>query len=216
MDKPDAPLPEQDPRFFCFERPDEAEAVQASVATLLAKMQEKSRQMFVDDRNMMRVNHGATWVHSARDPEVDTSMHQISAEWLIPFKDIAANDLGLIARSILPMNEEMGRQFAHNMYGVVGAAAEKVGNVVDAKAEGSFPASMLAMFQKIELGVDRDGNVSMPQIHVGPAMYDRIQKEIAEATPELEAEIEKVKAEKIAAALTREAKRKAKFRKAVQ
>jgi hypothetical protein len=79
-------------------------------------------------------------------------MHTISAEWTIPFKDIADNDLNLIARTILPMNDEMEKQFAINMYAVVGAAAEKVGNVVSARAAGSFSQSMLEMFKKIELG----------------------------------------------------------------
>ena len=111
-------------------------------------------------------------------------------------KDIAENDLSLIARTILPINEEMEKQFALNMYGVVAAGAEKVGNVVDAKADGSFAKSMLEMFRKIELGVDRNGEISMPQIHVGPGMAQKIAKELESVPPEIEAKIEQVKAER--------------------
>lgn len=204
---------EVDPRFRCFELAGAEEAFEVSVASLLAKMQASSRQMFVNQQNVLRMNHGGTWVHAASDPEPDTSMHTISAEWVIPFKDIADNDLSLIARSLIPLNEEMEKQFALNMYGLVGAAAEKVGNVVDAKAAGSFAASMLEMLRKIELGVDRDGTVSMPQLHVGPQMAERIAEELKNVPPELEAEIEQVKAEKIQAALDREAERKAKFKR---
>ena len=138
----------------------------------------------------------------------------MSAEWTIPFKDIADNDLSLIARSILPLNEEIERQFARNMYGLVGAAAEKVGNVVDAKASGSIAASMLEMLRKIEFGVSRDGTVSMPQIHVGPDMAERIAKELKNVPPEIEAEFKEVKAKKVEDALDREAERKAKFKRA--
>lgn len=180
----------------------------------MAKLQEKSRRTFVSEHNVLRMNHGSNWVHSARDPEPDTSMHTISAEWTIPFKDIAENDLGLIGRTILPISEEMEKQFAQNMYGVVGAAAQKVGNVVDAKTTGSFGHSMLEMFRKLELGVDRDGNVSMPQMHVGPDLYARLPEEMSKVPLEINAEIERVKAEKIQDALDREAERKAKFKRA--
>ncbi len=202
-----------DPRFRCFERSEEDVAFEASVTALLSRMQARSRQVFINEHNILRMNHGRNWVHAAREPEPDTTMHTISAEWTIPFKDIADNDLSLIARTILPMNDEMEKQFAINMYGVVGAAAEKVGNVVSAQAAGSFSQSMLEMFKKIELWVDRDGNISMPQIHVGPGMSERIANEMQNVPPEIEAEIEQIKAKKVRAALDRELERKAKFKR---
>jgi hypothetical protein len=201
-----------DPRFWCFERREEENAFEASVMAFLGQLQKRSRETFVSEQNVLRMSHGRNWVHSARDPEPDITMHKISAEYTIPFKDIADNDLSLIERTILPINEEMEKQFAQNMYGVVGAAAERVGNVVDARAAGSFAQSMLEMFQKIEFGVDRDGNVSLPQIHVGTDTFERISKEMKNVPPEIEAEIEQLKAEKIQAALDREVERKAKFR----
>lgn len=209
--------PKADDRgFWCFERSEEENAFEASVMAFLGQLQKQSRETFVSEQNVLRMNHGRNWVHSARDPEPDVTMHKISAEYSIPFKDIVENDLGLIARTILPLNEEMQRQFAQNMYGVVGAAAEKVGNVVDARSAGSFAQSMLEMFKKIELGVDRDGNVSLPQIHLAPETFERVSREMRDVPPEIEAEIEQIKAEKIQAALSREAERKAKFRTADQ
>lgn len=205
-----------DPRIICFDNREDDRIFDASVTRLMQRMQERSRDKFINEENILRMNHGSTWVHSARDPEPDTSMHTISAEWTIPFKEIADNDLSLISRTILPINESMEAQFAQNIYGVVCAAAEKVGNVVDAKDSGSFAHSMLEMFRKIEIGVDRDGNISMPQMHVGPDLYKRLPEELANVPPELEAEIERVKAEKIEAALRREAERKAKFKKSAE
>ena len=206
--------PKSDPRVICFEGREDQAAVEMSIAQLVGALQEQSRTMFVNEHNVMRMNHGGKWVHSARDKKADSAMHSVSAEWLIPFKDIADNDLDLIARTIRPMNEDMQRQFAQNMYATVGAAAEKVGNVVDAKATGSVAQSMLEMFKKIEFGVDRDGNVSMPTLHVAPETYDRIVKELQSVDPEVEAEIERIKAIKIQAAFEREADRKSKFKTA--
>jgi hypothetical protein len=201
-----------DPRIRCFEHHDDQGTFEKSVAILMSKMQEKSRKMFVSEHNVLRMNHGGSWIRAARDPEPDTSMHTISAEWTIPFKGIAENDLSLIGRTILPINEEMEKQFAQNMYGVVGAAAEKIGNVVSTQAAGSFGHAILDMLRKIELSVDRDGNVNMPQMHVGPEFYARLPEEISKVPPAIEAEIERVKAEKVQAAFDREADRKAKFK----
>lgn len=211
--EPDA-AQKADPRIFCFERPEEEKAFELSVTKLLGMLQERARATLVSPRNVLRMNHGRQWVHSAREPEPDTSMHSISSEWLIPFKEIADNDLGLIARSLLPVSEDMTRQFTHNMYGVVGAAAERVGNVVDAKAAGSVAASLFEMMSKIELDVDRDGNVSMPQIHAGSEAYEKLLEAMQNIDPELEAEFERLKHEKSRQALDREAERRAKFPRA--
>ena len=205
---------DSDPRIFCFEGNADQREFEASVTSLIARLQDRSRKMFVSEHNVLRMNHGSSWLHSAREPEPDTTMHTISAETVIPFKGIAENDLGLIAETILPISEEMERQFTQNMYGLIGAGAEKVGNVVDAKQAGSFPLSMLEMFRKIEIDVDRDGNVSMPQIHVGSDMYERVTTEMQNVPTELAAEFEQVKAEKIRLAHEREVARKAKFKRA--
>lgn len=203
-----------DPRISCFERADDLGAFELSVTKLIGRLHEREQSIFVSPHNVLRMNHGSQWVHSARAPEPDTSMHSISTEWLIPFKDIADNDLSLIARAIQPISEDMSRQFAQRMYGVVSAAAESVGNVVDAKIAGSVTASLIEMMSKIELGVDRDGNVSMPQIHVGPEAYDKLAKALENLEPEVAAELERLKKEKSQQALEREAERRAKFRRA--
>jgi hypothetical protein len=202
-----------DPRIFCFERPEDEKAFESSVMKLVAQLNERGRETLVSRQNVMRMNHGRKWVHSARDPEPDTSMHSISAEWLIPFREIADNDLGLIGRSILPMSEEMSRQFAQNMYRTIGEAAERVGNVVSEENAGSVSQSLIEMMSKIEFGVDRDGNVSMPQIHAGENAHAKIVAELGNMTPEVAAELERLRLEKTREALDREAERRAKFRR---
>ncbi len=204
----------RDPRIFCFDRPEEEEAFEQSVVALIETLNERARAMFVSPQNVLRMNHGRQWVHSARAPEPDTSMHSISTKWQIPFADLANNDLELIARSVLPVSEEMSRQFAQNTYRVLGAAAESVGNVVNAKIAGSVIASLQEMMSKIEFGVDREGKVSMPQIHVGTGAYEKLVEAIENMDPEVAAGIELLKETKSKQALEREAERVAKFRRA--
>lgn len=205
-----------DPRIFCFEAPEHERAFERTTVELMGHLVERERGALVSARNMLRMNHGRNWVHSARETELNASMHSISTEWLLPFKDIADNDLNLIARSIVPVSEDMSRQFAQTMYGVVSAAAERVGNVVDAKVAGSVSASLIEMMSKIELGVDRDGKVSMPQIHVGPEAHAKLVEGLKTMSPEDAAELERLRLEKSQQALDREQQRRARFRKAAE
>jgi hypothetical protein len=204
-----------DPRVICFQAKEDEAAFDRSLMKLMGAMQDQTRAKFVNEHNVLRMNHGGGWRHTARAEEPETTMHHISSEMTIPFKDIVENDLNLIGRTILPVSDDIQRQFSQNIYGVVGAAAEKVGNVVDSREVGSFAQSMLEMLRKIEFGVDRDGNVSMPEIHIHPDNYERIVAEMQSVPPDVQAEIERVKASKIEAALGQESERKAKFKRAV-
>ena len=204
-----------DPRIRCFERRDDARAFDTAVSKLMAALQKQSRQLLIDERNVLKFSHGNRWVHTAREHgDKEPTMQTIEVEHTIPFKDIAENDLGLIERSIIPINESMERQFAQNIYGVVGAGAERVGNVVDAR-NSSIAESFLSMLRKIEFGVDREGNISLPQVHLGPDMYDKFMAELNNQPPEFGEEVEKIKAEKSQAALVRESQRKANFKRRV-
>lgn len=203
-----------DPRIFCFDDPQEERAFERTVVKLMGRLVERERGALVSARNVLRMNHGRNWVHSAREPEPDTTMHSLSTELLLPFKELADNDLDLITRSIVPVSEDMSRQFAQTMYSMVGAVAERVGNVVDAKAAGSVSASLIEMMSKIELGVDRDGNVSMPQIHAGPEAHAKLVEGLKNMSLEDAAELERLRMEKSQQALNREEERRGRFRKA--
>lgn len=205
-----------DPRVFCFVCPRESEGFDLAVTKLMAMLQERARAAYVSPHNIMRMTHGQSMAPLLRENAGDVSMHRISAEWHIPFKDLVENDLSLIGRSLFPVNEDMARQFAQNIYTVMGAAAERVGNVVDAQAVGSVAASMIEMMSKIEFGVDRDGNVVMPQIHAGSEAFEKLVDVMENMDPELAVRFERLKQQKSQQALDREAIRRAKFKVADQ
>jgi hypothetical protein len=73
---------EDDPRCYCFENSEAEEAVEKSIAVLVGKMQERSRLTFMNEHNVLRLNHGGNWEHAAMEPDPDMSMHTISAEWV--------------------------------------------------------------------------------------------------------------------------------------
>jgi len=205
-----------DPRIFCFHCPEDDGAFEQSVTKLLDELNELTRVTLVSRQNVLRMIHGKSWIHSAREPGPQITMHSISAEWSIPYLAIADNDLGLIGRSILPLSAKMSQQFAQSMYDVVGAAAKSVGNVVDAKKNGSVSQALIEMMAKIEFGVDRKGNVNMPEVHLGTEAYATLTAELENMTPEVAAELEMLKLEKIQQALDREAARRQKFSREVE
>jgi hypothetical protein len=107
----------------------------------------------------------------------------------------------------------MQRQFIEMLYTTISASAEATGNVIDAKAAGSIAASFLEMLKKIELAVDRNGEVKMPEIHVAPALGRKMIAELEAQPPEFREQVERVKAEKMASAFEREKERKERFKR---
>jgi hypothetical protein len=67
------------------------------------------------------------------------------------------------------------------------------------------------MLEKIELGVDKDGTVSMPQLHVSPEFGNRMMAALENTSQDYQDRVEALKARKTAEALARETERKAKF-----
>lgn len=200
-------------RIVCFAMPDEAKAIDRGLMKLLASLRETQQRQFVSKNNVMRYQHGGCWHHPANSDATDVRSHRFETVWHIPYDGLVDNDLSLISRSLNEIGASMDEQFVKAMYAMVGDAAESVGNVVDAKEMGSIAESFLEMLRKVEIGVDRDGTVSMPQLHVHPDTWPKVQDELGRQPPEFSAEVERIQAEKAAAAFEREAMRKARFKK---
>jgi hypothetical protein len=179
---------------------------------LLDSLRETQRRQFISEKNVMRYQHGGRWHHPANSDAADVRNHHFEAVWHIPYKNLVDNDLSLIRRSLNEMGTSMDEQFATAMYAMVRDAAASVGNVVDAKATGSIAESFLEMLRKVEVGVDRDGTISMPQLHVHPDTWVKMEEELRRQPPEFGAEVERIQAEKAAAAFEREAARKSRYK----
>lgn len=199
-------------RIICFALPDEAKAIDRGMMKLMDTLRETQRRQFVSERNVMRYQHGGRWHHPANSTATDVRNHRFETVWHIPYKGLVDNDLSLIRRSLNEMGTSMDEQFAMAMYAMVGDAAASVGNVVDAKAMGSIADSFLEMLRKVEVGVDRDGTISMPQLHVHPDTWVKMEEELGRQPPEFGAEVERIQAEKAAIAFEREAERVGRFK----
>lgn len=201
-------------RVFCFVDDAEIAGFDRAYMVMMNDLRKRRTDMYINEDNVLQYIHGANWVCAGRGKDNEPAMQTLSTEWAVPFKALADNDLTWIEAGLHKTVEALSAQFAHSIYSVVGAAAEKVGNVVSNKETGSNAQSFLEMLKKIEFGVDRDGNVSLPQIHVGPDMGEKLLEELKAQPPEFSEEVERVKAERTELALQKEAERKAKFKAA--
>ena len=176
-----------------------------------AHIQRQQITQLVSPENMLRYRHGRTWTSPANEHAFNGGMQTHSMEMTTPFQDLVDNRLSLISDALRALATSAKVQFTHMIYSGVSAAADHVGNTVNAKELGSTAEAFAQMLEKVEFSVGRDGQVSLPEMHVGSEAYDKLIKALNEAPPEFRERIERIKATKSEQALAREAERRAKF-----
>lgn len=176
----------------------------------MAEAQKDLVQTMMAPENVLHYSHGSTWKHPALPEAMDGSMETHTAEFSLPFQRIVDGDLSLVRESIEEVALQMRRQFLASLYGLINETCERSGNTVSAREVGGVAEAFERMLQKIEFGVDSEGNVSLPQLHVPDV---EPLKAAMEAQPtEYHARIDALIAAKSQAALAAEAARKAKFK----
>lgn len=188
-----------------------ASALQKSITEFLSVVQKEIVSRYLSPENTHRLRHGGQWEHPGLPNAVNGDIEQHSSVAEIRFEDIVNHDLGLIDRFAQKFAQDMERQFAQMMYSTISTACDQTGNTVDAKASGDLCEAFAEMLEKIEFCSDKFGNVKLPEIHAGSEAASNLKKAVEDAPPEFHIRMEKIKARKIAEALDREAKRKARF-----
>jgi len=199
------------PRPEYFELPAESGGVNEAIIETVRALQRQFINQKMPEDNTLRYTHGRAWSNRSNPEAVDGGFHEHSAEWATPFQDLIDGDLTLIPKFVKHVTEEFQRQFTEMIYSTVEKVTLTTGNVVSAHQPGGFPAAFLEMLRKVEFGVDKKGNVSLPELHTGSDAKKLIEQLQAQPS-EFKEEVERIKAEKIEAAHARETERKAKFK----
>jgi hypothetical protein len=205
-------MPSEQPRpiFFNFEQ--EYSDFNLSFARALHELNRKLVHNKIPEENTQRFNHGRSWSHVANAEIGDSELKSMSADMLVKFDDIIDGNLDIILRALAKIVDDFKKQFATAFYAMLSETCERSGNIVSAKNAGSFAAGFMEAIRNIEFGIDRDGNVSMPELHIGQDPQ-KILAELEAQPPEYHAEFERIKSEKIAAAIERERLRKDRFKR---
>jgi hypothetical protein len=195
---------------------DESEASQIfhdSFYKCLDALYRKSVSEYLPTENLQSLKHGGEFSHPGAPQAFMSGMREHRTAFSIKHEELLDHDLGVIPRAIESVLNQMRKSFAETMYSTISDSCDLSGNVVDAKAEGSAPAAFLKMLETIEFTADKDGNVRLPQIHMGPEAFDTFMTQMKDVSPDMESRIEAVKAEKIKKAQDAEISRKARFLK---
>lgn len=193
----------------------EASLVMQVFGQEVVKQLRKSQHAYVDPRNVQRFLHGRSWQsHQSYDPDQVSELERHQHQMNIEFDDIILRRLEIIENTLNKLSSEMAETFIKSLYSTVSETCDKYGNVVNA---GKEPArAFIEMLEKIEFGVDRNGNVSIPQIHAGTAAIETFRRDETMNSIEFGDKVAKIKETKSAEALEKEAARKAKFAKEPQ
>lgn len=173
---------------------------------------QKRRDELISPRNVQKFSHGRMWQTkpTEHDDEVG-EMQAHSFEFLSRFDDVVNHDLAKFVEAKNGLVEGLMARLQASLYQTISRSTEKSGNTVVVGPELSPAEAFLAALETIEFGVDENGEVSLPQIHMGREAIEKTIADIEAQGPEFTKRIERVKAEKSELARQRERERLAKF-----
>lgn len=183
------------------------------ISKFLRDYLDESMKHMVSPANVLQLHHGRTWTHSGAPDDSPSEMKIHTATHELSRAQISSNDISAFRDFLLSMADQFKSELQQNLYSTVSESSEKIGNVVSATKEGSFPKAFLAMLKKIEFGVDSNGNVSLPSLHVGPGQAERMIAELEAQGEEFRAEVQSIQREKAAAAAAREQERLGRYKR---
>lgn len=188
------------------------DAVARSLQELIRTLHREDVHKVISPGNVQRLHHGTTWrTHSGDEAAKQPSEMQVhSLDHSVGFADVVEHRLELVPEMIVQIRNGMLSQLMGTLYAMVHESTESSGNLVSSKEAGSPQAAFLQLLEKIEFGVDEDGQPSYPQIHVNP--NDTMLAELKAAGPEFEAKVDAITKSKIEDALARDAERLSKFK----
>lgn len=184
---------------------------EAFTKQVAAEMQ-KRREELVSPRNAQKFSHGRMWkTKPTEDGDEAGEMRAHSFEFLSHFDDVVNHDLAKFVEAKNRLVEGLMGQFQASLYQTISQSTEKSGNTV-VLGPGQSPAEgFLAALEKIEFGIDDNGEVSLPQFHMGPEAFEKTIVDLEAQGPEFTERVERVKAEKSELARQRERERLGNF-----
>lgn len=197
-----------------FEMPVEASGFDRAFTDVLSSFKRGGMTSMLGEQNIQRFSHGRRWRHRTADRTSQGEMRTLAVEWSCPYQSVIDGDLDLIPQSFLTIISQMNEAQQRMIYQTLSDVCEENGQTVDAATLESNAAAFLEMLNRVEFSVDRQGNVSLPEIHAGEAAAKAMIKTLEAQPPEFSAEVERIKAEKTEAALARERERKGRFKSA--
>ncbi|MBB4215250.1 hypothetical protein FHT79_002419 [Rhizobium sp. BK212] len=173
---------------------------------------QKRRDELISPRNAQKFSHGRMWKTKPTEHGDEAGeMQAHSFELLSRFDDVVNHNLAKFVEARTRMVEGLMAQFQASLYQTISQSTEKSGNTVVMGPDRSPAEAFLAALEMIEFGIDENGEVSLPQFHMGREGFEKTMADLEAQGPEFTERVDKVKAEKSERAREREKERLAKF-----
>lgn len=181
----------------------------------LKELEEKvevARSVFVSKENVLQFNHGTNWQsHNSSNPENVSTLRSIQNEFTFKKSDFVNYKIDTLQDTLNSMADSLIESFNIEMYSTISNACDENGQTIDG-SKMSPVDSFLEMLERIEFGVDRDGNPTKPTIHLGPGGIDTFKNDPKFNSPEIQIKVDKIIERKQREAIDRELSRLAKFK----
>jgi hypothetical protein len=159
--------------------------------------------------NRYKLTHGVSW--GAPTDGGPDRFERATGQTSMNLAALANQELDAVGAILSSLSEQMNAAIIGGLYETVSEAADKVGNVVSSRQQGSAANAFLEMLRKLEFGVDRQGRVSFPSLHVHPEAGAKLLAELQAQGPDFHEEVRRVQKEKVESALAREQERLGKY-----
>ena len=196
-----------------YPRARDAEEFDRRAIEYVAQVLEQRMEHLISSRNALVLRHGQEWEFAREDQSTHKGgLHKSTAESVITCEAQVNNDLDAFRANLHSIVEQFTSQMSRRVYETVSEGATEVGNVVAAAESGSLAEAFVEMLNRIEFGVDEQGQVSIPAIHATPEHTDAMLEALHAQGSEFEKRVEDIKQKRVAEAIQREKERRAKFR----
>ena len=175
-----------------------------SVLEMAVRAHREKISRYASKDNMHSFRHGGSWLTVRENETEESSFKEVGVELSVGYEDITKNDINQLFQLLDTFIEELSSKTIQGMFQTISESCDKVGNTVNQKEHSSQAEAFLEMLKKVEFSVNENGQVELPQIHVGTGAAEPLIQSLEAQDEEFHAEVERIKQEKSEAALKKE------------
>ncbi len=183
--------------------------------SLLKLAQDIHRQQisqYVSKQNMQSFHHGRGWLTIREDKTEESELGQAGVELAVEYSSIIENDVQNLFDFVHNFVEGFTSQVVAQMFETISDACDKSGNVIKQSDHSSKAEAFLKMLETIEFSVNENGQVELPQLHVGPEGAQALMDELNAQNEDFHNKVECLKKKKSEAAIAKEKARLSKYK----
>lgn len=180
---------------------------------VIRRLLDAERAKYINPKNALSYTHGGRWLEDKGPDAVgESSFEQHGHELSLHLKDVVDHKLEVLPEYVAEIVSTFTKDFVRSLFSKIEEVTDRTGNVVDQKKHPTQALAIVEMLEKIQFGVDRDGKVSRPTIHLGKEGLAKLRASLEAGGSELTERIDAITARKESEAIEREQARKKRFK----